>query len=74
MLVNKYRDGNINKFEGENISTFERDLNSIERNYFWTSNREQLNDPCEGFVTKNNFEKQAGCLNFLINKKSKKCK
>lgn len=72
MLVYKYRDGNIDKFEGEEFSNFERDLRSIERNYFWASNREQLNDPSEGLVTKNSFEKQSGCLSFLINNNSKK--
>lgn len=65
MLVYKYRDGNINKFEGKKISNFERDLSAIEKNYFWASNREQLNDPCEGMVTKNSFEKQSGCLSFF---------
>jgi Protein of unknown function (DUF2971) len=72
LLVYKYRDGNINKFEGEEISNIERDLISIEKNYFWASNREQLNDPCEGMVTKDNFERQSGCLGLFINKNSKK--
>jgi len=72
LLVYKYRDGNINKFEREKISNFERDLSAIEKNYFWASNIEQLNDPCEGMVTKDNFEKQSGCLGLFINKNSKK--
>jgi hypothetical protein len=72
LLVYKYRDGNINKFEEEKHSTFERDLLSIEKNYFWASNRKQLNDPSEGFVTKNSFEKQSGCLSFLLSNNSKK--
>jgi hypothetical protein len=44
----------------------------MERNYFWASNRKQLNDPSEGLVTKNGFEKQSGCVGFLINNNSKK--
>jgi Protein of unknown function (DUF2971) len=71
LLVYKYRDGNIEKVEGKTISNFERDLSSIEKNYFWASNREQLNDPCEGFVSKDNFEKQSGCLSFFLNTNSK---
>lgn len=72
MLVYKYRDGNFDKFEGQKFSNFERDLRSIEKNYFWASNREQLNDPCEGLVTKDNFVKQSGCLNLFLNSNSKK--
>jgi Protein of unknown function (DUF2971) len=72
LLAYKYRDGNINIFERELISNFERDLIAIEKNYFWASNRKQLNDPCEGMVTKDNYERQSGCLGLFINKNSKK--
>jgi Protein of unknown function (DUF2971) len=51
LLVYKYRDGNINKLEGEEYSNFERDLRSIERNYFWGTYYKDLNDPCEGLIS-----------------------
>lgn len=47
MLGYKYRDGNTKIVEGNDLSTFERDLKSIEKNYFWAPSFENLNDPCE---------------------------
>ena len=47
MLIYKYRGGN-----------FERDLKSIEENYFYASPFEKLNDPCETLIDNNLFKKQ----------------
>lgn len=47
MLAYKYRNGSTKKLEGENTSTFERDLSSLEKNYFWAPSFENLNDPYE---------------------------
>lgn len=61
MLVYKYRGGN------EDI--FQRDLNAIESNYFWASNFETLNDPCENVVISDKFLKQTKGLGFLLGKR-----
>jgi len=37
---------------------FERDLNSLQRNYYWGANFETLNDPCETIITKDILMKQ----------------
>ena len=68
MLVYKYRDGNINKFEGQKLSNFERDLNSIEKNYFWGSHYKDLNDPCEGLISIDRFNTQSNSLKWLFGK------
>jgi len=47
MLLYKYRGGD-NK-------TFKRDLKSIEKNYFWSSSIDGLNDPCETMISYDNF-------------------
>lgn len=53
MLVYKYRGG-----------SFTRDLKSLKNDAFWASNTSQLNDPCEGLITIDEFEQQ---LNHLKN-------
>lgn len=40
MRVYKYRGG-------DDREIFERDLKSIEKNYFWAPDFSKLNDPCE---------------------------
>jgi len=72
LLVYKYRDGNINKLEGVKTSNFERDLRSIEKNYFWGTYYKKLNDPCEGLVLSNRFTKQLTILIQLLGKKETK--
>jgi len=69
LLVYKYRDGNTNKFESDKISSFERDLQSLERNYFWGTYYKDLNDPCEGLISIDRFNKQSNSLNWLFGKK-----
>lgn len=40
----------VYKYRGGDEKIFERDLGSLENDYFWAPNRESLNDPCEGMV------------------------
>jgi len=47
MQVYKYRGGN-----------FERDLESIEKNYYWAPTFDKLNDPCETFIDTEPFKAQ----------------
>jgi Protein of unknown function (DUF2971) len=42
---------NVNKYRGGVKSIFDRDLNSLEQDWFWAPTREKLNDPCEGMVS-----------------------
>ena len=68
-MVYKYRDGNFSKFEGQKISNFERDLKSIEKNYFWGTYFKDLNDPCEGLISSDRFNSQSNSLKWLFGKK-----
>ena len=47
MLVYKYRGG-----------SFTRDLNSLKNDTFWASNTSQLNDPCEGLISIDDYQEQ----------------
>lgn len=60
MLVYKYRGGN-----------FERDLKSLEKNYFWSSNFKDLNDPLENAINEDVFKKEITLLQRIFGKKSK---
>ncbi|MFV5506806.1 DUF2971 domain-containing protein [Acinetobacter sp. 197] len=51
MLVYKYRGG-----------SFERDLKSLKNDTFWASSTSQLNDPCEGLISIDNYQQQIGNL------------
>ena len=42
---------NVFKYRGGDESIFDRDLKSLEQNWFWAPTREKLNDPCEGMVS-----------------------
>lgn len=55
MLVYKYRGG-----------SFERDLQSLEKDQFWASQTQQLNDPCEGLISIQNYEKEVQALNLIF--------
>lgn len=63
MLVYKYRGGND--------EVFERDLTSIERNYFWSSNFEELNDPWETIIKSDKFKIQSNSISWLFGKNAK---
>jgi len=60
----------IFKYRGGNPETFERDLYSLENNYFWAPTRENLNDPCEGLYGKDNLDKQLGLIENIFYKKN----
>lgn len=57
MRVFKYRGGN-----------FERDLNSLEKNFYWSPKFEDLNDPCETLVNTDPFKFQAKVVAKLFGK------
>jgi hypothetical protein len=63
MLVYKYRGGND--------EIFERDLISLEKNYFWSAGIEELNDPCEAITNNSLFKKQYSFLGKVFGIKSK---
>jgi len=69
LLVYKYRDAIDIKFEGQKISNFERDLISIEKNYFWGTYYKDLNDPCEGLISTDRFTSQSNSLKWLFGRK-----
>lgn len=50
------------KYRGGDKEIFERDLKSIQKNYFWASQFDKLNDP---FETLNNPEPLKMQLNFI---------
>lgn len=54
MLVYKYRGGDS--------EIFERDLKSLDENYFYAPNFENLNDPFEALITTSKFIKQVDSL------------
>ncbi len=60
-LVYKYRFGDDD--------TFERDLKSIERNTFFAPCSENLNDPCENLVLKDNYKRQIGLIKKVFGQK-----
>lgn len=60
MLVYKYRGGNDDDFN--------RDLSSLERNYFWSSNINQLNDPWETIIKSDKFIQQSKSIGWLFGK------
>jgi len=64
MLVYKYRGGN------EEI--FQRDISSIEKNYFWGSNIAELNDPWETIIKSEKFIQQSKSISWLFGKQSYK--
>ncbi|MFZ0596793.1 MAG: DUF2971 domain-containing protein [Flavobacterium sp.] len=63
MLVYKYRGGDH--------EVFERDLSSLEKNCFWSSNFENLNDPQENMISTDKFIEQSSSLANLFLGKSK---
>lgn len=59
------------KYRGGNESTFIRDLESLEKNTFWSPTRSKLNDPCEGLVFSENLFDQIDITAELLGKSSK---
>lgn len=49
---------------------FQRDLKSLEENYFWAPVRKNLNDPCEGLFDQEIIFEQLNLMNQLLNGKS----
>jgi hypothetical protein len=64
MKVYKYRGSDDRKI-------FERDLNAIEKNYFWSSDFSNLNDPCETTITSDQLIKQSKFILPIFGKNSK---
>jgi hypothetical protein len=60
MLVYKYRGGNE--------EVFQRDLSSIEKNYFWSSSIDELNDPWETIIQSEKFITQSKTISWLFGK------
>ena len=46
------------KYRGGDDKVFERDLTSLEKNYFWAPNYIDLNDPCETLISTEMIEAQ----------------
>lgn len=67
MKVYKYRSGKLMLNKNEDL--FERDLKSIEKNIFWASKYENLNDPCEGLIIKNENKDLANLFEIFYKKK-----
>lgn len=63
MLVYKYRGGTK--------EIIERDIQSLEENYFWSSSIDALNDPWETIVKSEKFQKQSKSIGWLLNQKRK---
>lgn len=61
----------VYKYRSGVKETFDRDLTSIEKNYFWASNFKQLNDPCETLVYTDNFNIQTKFLSLFFGNTSK---
>lgn len=57
MKVYKYRGGN-----------FERDLEALEKNYYWAPKFDDLNDPCETIINTDRFKIQSKALIKLFGK------
>lgn len=62
MLVYKYRGGND--------EIFKRDLDSLEKNYYWSANLESLNDVQENMIFSDKIMKQSNFLSRFFGKKS----
>lgn len=53
------------KYRGGEDTVFERDLESLENNYFWAPNHLDLNDPCETLVSAEMIKRQIDDLTKL---------
>lgn len=59
----------VYKYRSGDEDTFERDLESIKKNNFWSASIDSLNDPCEAFISTQNFKAQLGLIIKIFNKK-----
>lgn len=55
----------VYKYRGAN---FERDLYSLEKNYYWSPKPEDLNDPCETLINTDSFKKHSRVLAKMFGK------
>jgi hypothetical protein len=60
------------KYRGGDEEIFKRDLLAIEKNYFWGSNFNQLNDPCETLISSTKFKNLTKTFVKFISKNSEK--
>jgi hypothetical protein len=58
---------NVYKYRSGDSQTYERDLSALVNEYFWASTRFDLNDPCEGLVTKETLDYQLDVIVKLFN-------
>lgn len=54
------------KYRGGDDKVFSRDLSSLEQDYFWSPNYDDLNDPCEGLVLTEQIFDQLDALNNVL--------
>lgn len=54
------------KYRGGDEEVFSRDLSSLEQDYFWSPNYDNLNDPCEGLVLTDQVFEQLDVLNNMF--------
>ena len=59
----------VYKYRSGDKETFERDLKSIRKNHFWSASIDSLNDPCEAFISTQNFQIQLGLIIKIFNRK-----
>lgn len=60
----------VYKYRGDK-NKFERDLESLEKNYFYAPNAKKLNDPCETLVFTDSFKNQTSFLIRILGVESK---
>jgi hypothetical protein len=64
------KDIKVYKYRGSNDKEiFERDLYSLENNYFWAPTKDELNDPCEGLFERKNVDNQFELIEKIFTKK-----
>lgn len=61
----------IYKYRGGTKEIIERDIQSLEENYFWSSSIDALNDPWETIVKSDKFQKQSKSIGWFLNQNSK---
>ncbi len=59
------------KYRSGSLETFDRDLESLTGDYFWASNFENLNDPCEAIIDIDTFKNQLNSFIRIFARKNK---
>lgn len=54
------------KYRGGDRTTFERDLNSLVKDFYWSSAIPSLNDPCEALIVCDTYLEELGSLEKVI--------